>query len=138
MSDGGAAVIVEGLKVGAQGLKMAAQVRIGRIVLWVGAALLGVMALAAHPGSRALYVIGALVFVVAATIGAIQARRRNKRGAVAGMVIRVALAAFSLGIVAFLLWLKGRRGKAEALPPPPSPEEIDRLASLELEKERAA
>jgi hypothetical protein len=118
-----------------------AQVRIGRILLWILATLLGLMALALHGAPDAIYKVPlaiAVVFATLAVVGARKARRGQRRSPIRWLLPRVALAVAGLGIVALLLWLKGRRRPVEALPPPPRPEEVDELASAALEGERAA
>jgi prepilin signal peptidase PulO-like enzyme (type II secretory pathway) len=122
-----------------QVLMAVAKVELGRIVLCILATLLGLMALATW-GTKvaAVPLILAVVLVVLAVIGAWKSRREKRSSGVLGMLPRVVLAAAGLGIVALLFWLRSRRRQTEALPPPPRPEEIDQLASVELEGERAA
>lgn len=122
-----------------QVLMAVAKVKIGRIVLWILATLLGLMALATW-GTKvaAPPLLLSVILAVFALIGAWKERQEKRSSGILGLLPRVALAAAGLGIVALLFWLRSRKRPAEALPPPPRPEEIDQLASVELEGERAA
>jgi hypothetical protein len=118
-----------------------AQVKIGRIVLWILSSLLVLMAVAlqeAQKGLRSVPMALAFILALLAVIGAIKARRERSPSPIRWLLPRVALAVVALGAVAILLWLRRRRGAADALPPPPLPEEVDQLARVELEQERAA
>jgi prepilin signal peptidase PulO-like enzyme (type II secretory pathway) len=122
-----------------QVLMAVAKFELGRVVLWILATLLGLMALVTW-GTKvaAVPLVLAVVLVVFAVVGMVKARREKAPSPIRWLLPRVALAVAGLGIVALLLWLKGRRRPAEALPPPPRPEEVDQLAMVELEGERAA
>jgi len=116
-----------------------ARFELGRVVMWILATLLGLMALVTW-GTKlaAVPLILAVVLAVFALIGMWKARKEKQPSPIRWLLPRVALAMAGLGIVALLLWLRSRRRPAEALPPPPRPEEVDLLASVELEGERAA
>jgi predicted permease len=122
-------------------LMTVAEARIGRFVLWVIVALLGFMALVTGEftkGFRSELVAVTFVLALFPLIGTIKARRKRSPSPIRWLLPQVAFAVVGMGIVGFLLWLKGRGQKAEALPAPPSAEEVDQLARLELEVERAA
>src|SRR5687767_820889 len=110
-----------------------AKFELGRVVMWILATLLGLMALATW-GSKvaAVHLVLAVVLVVFALVGMWKARQEKRPSPIRWLLPRVALAVAGLGIVALLLWLRSRRRPAEALPPPPRPEEVDLLASVEL------
>lgn len=122
-----------------QVLMAVAKVKIGRIVLWILATLLGLMALATWGTKVAAPPLLLSVLLAAfALIGAWKERKEKRSSGILGLLPRAALAVAGLGIVALLFWLRSRRRPAEVLPPPPRPEEVDLLASVELEGERAA
>jgi hypothetical protein len=128
----------ESSKAGGVVLSLLSDTRIGRILLWFIAALMALVALMLPPGDRKALLILALLPVVGAMVGAFKERRRERSAFMGGLLLRVALAAAGLGLVALLLWLKSRGRKPEAVPPPPLPEVVDELAQLQLEEERVA
>jgi len=124
-----------------QVLMAVAQVKIGRILLWIVAMLLALMSFAVRESQQGLISVPmglAIILAVFAVVGGLKARRERRPSPIRWLLPRVALAVAGLGIVALLLWLKGRRRPADALPPPPRPEEVDQLASVELEEEHVA
>jgi hypothetical protein len=131
-----------GAEVVGQALIGVAKIKLVRIVMWIVAALLVLVSFTMPPrGDGALKTPIALAIILAifAMIGAIETWRENAVGRIFWLLPKVAMGVAGLGIVAFLFWLKSRRRqKVEALPPPPRPEEIDRLIRLEQEEERAA
>jgi hypothetical protein len=136
MSDGGAGGI-------GQVLALVAQVRVGRILLWLVVTLMGLMAIVTQEiqkGLRSGLVALAFLLALFAIGGSVQARRQRRSSSIPWLLPKVVLAVAGLGLAALLLWLRsrGRKVEVEALPPPPRPEEVDQLARAELEEERAA
>lgn len=118
-----------------------AQVKIGRILLWIVAALLVFVSftMPERPDGGLSIPMGlAIILAVFAIIGGLKARRERGTSPIRWLVPRVALALAGMGIAALLFWLRTRGRKAEPLPPPPRPQEIDELVRLEQEEERAA
>lgn len=122
-----------------QVLMAVAKVKIGRIVLWILSTLLGLMALATW-GTKvaAPPLVLAVLLAVFAVMGSLKERKEKLTSGLFGLLPRAMLAAVGLGIAGFLIWTRNRRRPAEALLPPPRPEEVDQLASIELEGERVA
>ncbi|HVG57843.1 MAG TPA: hypothetical protein VNA24_04765 [Hyalangium sp.] len=118
-----------------------AQVKIGRILLWIVAALLVLVSFTVPErpdGVLSIPMSLAIILAVFAIVGGLKARRDNGPSPIRWLVPRVALALAGMGVAALLFWLRTRGRKPEPLPPPPRPEEIDELARLEQEEERAA
>jgi hypothetical protein len=123
MSDGGAAVIVKG----AEGAFAIAKFRVGRVVLWIGAAWLALTAVTAKAGEGMLWFFVALFVALVALVGGFLAERR-KRAERAAMKNVLLLIGFTLLSIVSALWLVFRRKSAPELPPP-SEAELDALVS---------
>jgi multisubunit Na+/H+ antiporter MnhB subunit len=118
-----------------------AQVKVGRILLWIVAGLLVLVSftMPERPDGGLSIPMGlAIILAVLAIAGGLKARRDNGSSPIRWLVPRVALALAGMGVAALLFWLRTRGRKPEPLPPPPRPEEIDQLVRLEQEEERAA
>ena len=120
MSDGGAAVIVE---VGS----MLASTKAGRVVLVVLIAYATFLYVLAEVGLATLW---ALAAIAAGLVTIFLVTRRRRRARRASLVQSVAVFFVVLLAGATAIFLLARRRRTEPLAPPPSPEEIDRLATM--------
>ncbi|NTX34627.1 MULTISPECIES: hypothetical protein [unclassified Myxococcus] len=120
---------------GANVLLSLSKFRLGRMLLWIAAVWLGLMALVPGPGQKAL-VTAALFPAVLAVSGSWNAwwaeRESPRPGTMAWLLPRLMLGAVLLGGAALLLWWRRRRDVKVPLPPAPSPEDVDRWALAEL------
>ncbi len=121
MSDGGAAVIAKGL----EGAIALTRFRVGRAVLWAGAAWLSLSAVTAKAGDRALFFFIAIAVALLALLGGFLAERsqRAERAALKGVLL---LIGFTLVSIFGAAWLVFRRKKPPELAAPTA-EEVDRL-----------
>jgi hypothetical protein len=119
-------------------LGLLSDTRVGRVFLWFIVALLLLFTPVVPPADREVPLLLATIPALLAVVGAVRQRRRERAAFMFGVVWRVALASVVLGTVGLLIWLRSRGRKAEAVPPPPLPEEVDQMARMPSEQERVA
>lgn len=121
MSDGGAAVIGKGV----EGAIALTKFRVGRVVLWAGAAWLTLTAVTANAGDGALFFFIAVGLALLALVGGFLAERK-KRSERAALKSALMLIGFTLLSLVGAVWLVFRKKKAPEAPPP-SQEELETL-----------
>ena len=135
MSDGGA----EGI---GGALMLVARVRVGRILLWMAASLIGffwLVDMLIHERSSPLWFLSFLLGLFAYAGGREDRKNRSSPSPVRWLLFKMALGAFLFALVVLVMWWRNRRAlKAAPVVPPPLPEDVDRWARAELETERAA
>ncbi len=123
MSDGGAAVIGEGVK----GAIALTKFKVGRVVLWAAVAWLLLTAVTAQAGSQMLLFFVAIAVALMALAGGFLAERR-KRAERAALKSALLLIGFTLISIVGAVWLLFRR-KEDLELPPPSEQEVEALVA---------
>jgi hypothetical protein len=108
--------------------------RLGRVLLWLIAAFLALLALVPGPDSETLWLLASLPGMLAlVSTGTAWWKERRESSFMPGLLPRLVLGTLLFGAAALLMWWRRRRELAASAPvAPPSAEDVDRWAHAEL------